>query len=40
VVFTAIFLIPIPWTMRWFTRWLVSHCALVERSQPELHRTP
>jgi hypothetical protein len=29
--FTAIFIIPIPWTVRWFTRWLVSQFALVER---------
>ena len=26
-------LIPIPWTVRWFTGWLVSQFALVERSQ-------
>ena len=32
VAFTAIFLIPIPWTVRWFTRWVVSQFALVERS--------
>ena len=31
--FTAIFIIPIPWTMCWFTRWLVSNLALVERRQ-------
>jgi hypothetical protein len=31
VVFTAIFIIPIPWTAWWFTRWLVSQLALVER---------
>jgi GYF domain 2 len=30
---TAIFIIPIPWTVRWFTRWLVSQLALVERPQ-------
>ena len=29
--FTAIFIIPIPWTVRWLTRWLVSQFALVER---------
>ena len=29
--FTAIFIIPIPWTVRWFARWLVSQFALVER---------
>jgi GYF domain 2 len=33
VVFTAFFIIPIPWTVRWFMRWLVSQLALVERSQ-------
>jgi hypothetical protein len=33
VAVTAIFLIPIPWTVRWFTRWLVSQTALVERGQ-------
>ena len=33
LVFTAIFIIPIPWTMCWFTRWLVSNLALVERRQ-------
>ena len=33
VAVTAIFLIPIPWTVRWFTGWLVSQFALVERSQ-------
>jgi hypothetical protein len=30
---TAIFIIPIPWTAWWFTRWLVSQLALVERDQ-------
>jgi hypothetical protein len=30
---TAIFIIPIPWTAWWFTRWLVSQLALVERRQ-------
>ena len=29
--FTAIFIIPIPWTVCWLTRWLVSQFALVER---------
>jgi len=33
LVLTAIFIIPIPWTMWWFTRWLVSNLALVERQQ-------
>ena len=31
VAVTAIFLIPIPWTAYWFTRWLISQFALVER---------
>jgi hypothetical protein len=29
---TCIFLIPIPWMMCWFTRWLISQFALVERT--------
>ena len=33
VVFTALLLIPIPWTTRWFTRWIVSQTALVERGK-------
>jgi hypothetical protein len=33
VAVTAIFLIPIPWTVRWFTRWIVSQTTLVERGQ-------
>ena len=32
VVLTSIFLVPIPWTLRWFTRWAVSQLALVERA--------
>jgi hypothetical protein len=32
---TSIFLIPIPWMMCWFTRWLISQFALVERTQAE-----
>jgi hypothetical protein len=32
---TAIFLIPIPWTAWWFTRWVVSQLALVERTQAD-----
>jgi hypothetical protein len=32
--FTAIFIIPIPWTVRWFTAWMVSQLALVERQPP------
>ena len=28
----AAFLIPIPWVMRWYTRWYVSQFALVERA--------
>ena len=32
VAITAIVLIPIPWTTRWFSRWLVSELALVERA--------
>jgi hypothetical protein len=31
--FTGFLIIPIPWTLRWFMRWLVSQMALVERSQ-------
>jgi GYF domain 2 len=29
---TSIFIIPIPWTFWWYTRWLVSEFVLVERS--------
>jgi hypothetical protein len=29
---TSIFIIPIPWVLRWFTRWLVSQFALVEQA--------
>jgi hypothetical protein len=30
-IITAVFLIPIPWTLRWFITWAVSQYALVER---------
>jgi GYF domain 2 len=29
----AMFIIPIPWVMRWYTTWYVSQFALVERAQ-------
>lgn len=28
----SVFIIPLPWAYRWFTRWLVSQVALVERT--------
>jgi hypothetical protein len=28
----SVFIIPLPWAYRWFTRWLASQTALVERS--------
>jgi hypothetical protein len=30
----CLFLIPIPWAMRWYTRWYVSQLALVEHGKP------
>jgi hypothetical protein len=33
VAVTAIFLIPIPWTLRWLMGWIVSQYALVERER-------
>ena len=30
--FGSALLIPLPWTLRWFTRWIVSQFALVERT--------
>ncbi len=35
LVITSIFLIPIPWTMRWFTTWVISQYALVDREQAQ-----
>jgi hypothetical protein len=29
----AVFIIPIPWVMRWYTTWYVSQFALVERAR-------
>ena len=32
IAITAIFIIPIPWTMRWYARWFVSQIVLKERA--------
>jgi hypothetical protein len=35
VTFVAcLFIIPIPWMYRWFTRWLASQTILVDRATP------
>lgn len=31
---SCVVLIPIPWTMRWYTSWLISQCALSEETAP------
>jgi GYF domain 2 len=33
VIVGCVFIIPIPWTLWWFTRWLVSQFALIERAE-------
>ena len=30
--FGCVFIIPIPWVMRWYTQWYVSQFELVERA--------
>jgi hypothetical protein len=32
LVFACVFIIPIPWAMRWYTQWYVSQFELVERA--------